>query len=66
VLISCFMSFAERFWNCRLNFNAMQKWIMDLESARKIGLDTVFKIFKISKMFFTCIIRALSELIHSE
>jgi hypothetical protein len=46
------MSFAERFVNYGLSFDCTQKRMADLESAQKIGLDTILKICKISKMFF--------------
>jgi len=45
------MLFAERFLNCWLSFDCMQKRMTDLESAEKIGLDTILKISKILKMF---------------
>jgi len=60
VPISFFHSFAERFSNGGLSFNCMGKPMTDLESARKIGLDTTLKFFEISKMFFMTFMTLLS------
>ena len=40
-------SFSERFSNCGLSFNRMEKWVTYLELARKMGLDPTLKFFEI-------------------